>query len=40
MRNWLEMLALFTASDVFVNEGVHERPPIVLFDEFQGKIVT
>lgn len=40
MENRLEILALFAASDIFVNKGAHEWPPIVLFDEFQGEVVT
>lgn len=34
------MLTLFIASDVLVDKGVHERPPIVTLDQLQGKVTT
>lgn len=40
MENWLEMLVLFAASDILINEGTHKWPLIVSFDEFQGEVVT
>lgn len=40
IRNWLESLALFTASNVLVDEGAHKGPPVVLFDEFQSEVAA
>lgn len=40
MRNRLELLILFTASNVLVDEGVHEWLPVILFDEFQSEVVA
>lgn len=34
------MLTLFTASNVLVDKGAHEWPPVVLFDEFQDKVAA
>lgn len=40
VRNRLETLTLFIASDVFVDEGIYEQPPVVTLDQFQGKVIT
>lgn len=40
MRNQLETLTLLAASNILVNEGVYEWPPVVLFDEFQGEVAA
>lgn len=40
VRDWLEPLTLFTASDVFVDESMHKRPPIVTLDQFQSEVMT
>lgn len=40
VRDQLETLTLFTASNVLVNEGTHEWPSVVSFNEFQGEVVA
>lgn len=40
MGNRLESLALFTALDILVDEGTHEWPLVVSFDEYQGEVVA
>lgn len=40
MKNRLETLTLFAASDILVDEGMHEWPPVVSFDEFQGEVAA
>lgn len=40
MRDQLEMLTLFTASDILVDKGVHKWPLVVSFNEFQSKVVV
>lgn len=40
VRNRLESLTLFIASNVLVDEGVHEQPPVVTLNQFQGEIAA